>query len=142
MKKIVAILTLALIVALSSSCCRTCRATGSKDLNLLSSNAWQVVQLNAKTLKAQGDSYTISFDTESQQLRAMGGCNRIMGGYTMDEKGALSFDRLSSTRMACPDPELEQRFIDALNSTTKFDIDDDMLLLFSGDRLTAVLQAQ
>ena len=43
--------------------------------------------------------------------------------------------------MACPEQEQEQKFFEALESTTHYDMDGPMLLLLREGELRAVLQA-
>ncbi len=44
--------------------------------------------------------------------------------------------------MACPDLELEGTFIRTLERVVRYDMDGDMLLLFSDEGLTAVFQGR
>ncbi len=43
--------------------------------------------------------------------------------------------------MACPGMEREMEFFEAVESTTRYDMDGEMLLLLDGDTLKAVFQA-
>ncbi len=58
-----------------------------------------------------------------------GGCNNFHGGYEL-EANKLSFSKLASTAMACPDMELERLFYDALERVTRFSINGSWLAFF------------
>ena len=71
-------------------------------------------------------------DTSTQSSRVAGstGCNRLMGEYHLDEH-ELSFDRLATTRMACPGEagSLEHAFLATLNDVSGWQIDGKTLTL-------------
>ena len=50
------------------------------------------------------------------------GCNIINGSFDVDDANpaAISFQRVISTMMACPDMEVEGRVLKALNSVQSF----------------------
>jgi putative lipoprotein len=58
-----------------------------------------------------------------------GGCNNFHGGYEL-EASKLSFGKLASTAMACPDMELERQFYDALERVNRFSIDGSWLVFY------------
>ncbi len=71
-------------------------------------------------------------DTSTQNSRVAGstGCNRLMGEYLHDEH-ELGFDRLATTRMACPGESgsLERAFLATLNDVSGWQIDGKTLTL-------------
>ncbi|GED41485.1 META domain-containing protein [Cobetia marina] len=71
-------------------------------------------------------------DASTQNSRVAGstGCNRLMGEYHHDEH-ELSFDRLATTRMACPGEvaTLERDFLATLNDVSGWQIDGRTLTL-------------
>lgn len=64
----------------------------------------------------------LEFDIQARRLHGNAGCNIINGGYETDEANAasISFPQVASTMMACPDMQVEQRVLQALNSTKSF----------------------
>jgi heat shock protein HslJ len=74
-----------------------------------------------------------------QRVAGSAGCNRFSGTYTMEGE-SLSFGPLATTRMACPEPIMEQEraFLAALESTTQFTQTGDRLTLRDAD---GVMQA-
>ena len=72
---------------------------------------------------------------DDDRIAGSTGCNRYFGGVTIDG-GRISASAVGSTRRACA-PALmdqEQRFLEALDSVVRFEVDSDTwLLLFDAD---------
>lgn len=100
---------------------------------------WQLVRLMGRDLAFEGDKFVFTF--KDGQFAGMGACNRFMGRYTTSETGALKMEELATTRMMCPDTELEAEFTKILNQATHYEVDGDMLLILSNGEMQAVLQA-
>ena len=120
----------AALLALAVGCCH-CRAYQKKNRRPLVGTEWQLVQLGGVTYAPETERFTLLFGEE----------NHISGSYTAGEKNALSIGPLAATRMACPGMEREMEFFEAVESTTRYDMDGEMLLLLDGDTLKAVFQA-
>ncbi len=129
----------AALLALAVGCCH-CRAYQQKNRRPLVGTEWQLVQLGGVTYAPETERFTLLFGEENH-LSGIGACNRISGSYTAGEKNALSIGPLAATRMACPGMEREMEFFEAVESTTRYDMDGEMLLLLDGDTLKAVFQA-
>jgi heat shock protein HslJ len=68
--------------------------------------------------------------TREKRVAGSGGCNRMMGSYTLDG-GKLTFSQMAGTRMACPDGmDVEQAFHAALGKVATWRIDGETLELF------------
>jgi len=74
-------------------------------------------------------------------LSGSGGCNRLMGSYTATD-GAVSFDGLASTEMACLEPEglMEQEtaFLAALATAATYSVEGDKLEMRTADGAIAL----
>lgn len=93
---------------------------------------WQLRQLAGKpvTGKAADRPPYLVLEPEGQRMQAFSGCNRVGGSYRL-EGGTLAFDRLASTRMACPGGnELEYSFLAMLDATASYRVDGTSLTLF------------
>jgi heat shock protein HslJ len=109
----------------------------------LEKTEWTLVRLGRTPVK--GDDLhrppEIALDPESHRASGSGGCNRIMGGYEL--KGEkLTFARMASTMMACPDGmETEQKFLRALGQVKRWRIAGRRLELMDGSgKVVAVLE--
>lgn len=65
----------------------------------------------------------------SNRADGQAGCNRFRGRFTLAANDQLSFSPLMSTKMACPRLTLETRYLNALETTTRYQLQGDTLLL-------------
>ncbi|MEL0616472.1 META domain-containing protein [Cobetia marina] len=74
--------------------------------------------------------HTPDASTQNSRVAGSTGCNRLMGEYHHDEQ-ELGFDRLATTRMACPGEvaTLERDFLATLNEVSGWQIDGKTLTL-------------
>lgn len=65
---------------------------------------------------------SIEFNVAEKRMHGTAGCNIINGSIETDDANpsAISFQRVISTMMACPDMEVEGRVLKALNSVQTF----------------------
>jgi len=110
----------------------------------LEKTEWRLIRLGRAAVK--GDELhrppEIVLDPVSHRASGSGGCNRIMGGYEL--KGdALTFARMASTMMACPDGmETEQKFLKALGQVKRWKIAGQQLSLMDGSgKVVTVFEA-
>ena len=119
MKKVLVSLCMAgALVALSS-----CRS--SKDAATLSSinGEWNIIEINgAAVVPAPNQEFPfIGFDTNTGKVFGNSGCNRMMGSFDVNAKpGTIDLGAMASTRMDCPDMEVEGRVMKALNEVKSF----------------------
>ena len=64
----------------------------------------------------------IEFDIAEKRMHGNAGCNIINGSFEVDDANptSISFKRVISTMMACPDLEVEGKVLKALNSVRSF----------------------
>jgi heat shock protein HslJ len=65
----------------------------------------------------------LMFETDTTSVSGWGGCNRFSGSVTADREKRIQFGRLTSTRMECPDTDLETDFLQALQNSVTFELD-------------------
>jgi heat shock protein HslJ len=105
---------------------------GGDPLDLLADIEWQVTALGDMALVADAPAL-IRFGRDGR-VSGTGGCNRLMGGYSLTEEGVSLGEGVASTMMACPDPIMaqERALFDALSQVTGFDIGPDGALILHG----------
>jgi heat shock protein HslJ len=113
---------------------------GSKENLPLEGTQWNVVEMESEPLSADEDTFYLILDASQQMLYSTGACNRIFGTYEFSDDGLLSFGSLASTRMACPDGELESRFSTLLEQVDTYAIDGDKLTLYINKDIALVCQ--
>ncbi len=85
----------------------------------------------------------IEFDRAAKRFSGNGGCNGISGGFEVDGTNSR-FSRVISTRRACLDREVQQvetNFLNGLEQTTRFRIQDSTLRLSAGGAPILVFRA-
>lgn len=97
----------------------------------LANTYWKLTELNGgpvKVLPQQREPHLI-LQSDSQRLAGSGGCNRLLGTYTL-EGASLAFGKVASTMMACVDDmEQETSFFRTLESVRAWKIRGDELEL-------------
>lgn len=111
----------------------------------LENTYWKLLTLRGKPveLSAEQREPHLILQTAQKRLVGSGGCNRLMGGYTLD--GAhLSFGRSASTMMACPQGmEQEHAFLETLSLVTRWRIEGQrMQLLGESDETLAEFESR
>jgi putative lipoprotein len=97
----------------------------------LENTYWKLVDLQGSTVavaEKQREPHLI-LHPEGHRLTGSGGCNRIVGSYTLEGR-KLAFGRAAGTLMACPQGmEQERAFLDALARVHGFSIRGQQLEL-------------
>ena len=97
----------------------------------LTNTYWKLTELRGvpvRTAAKQREPHLI-LQPEGQRLAGSGGCNRLMGSYRLDGQ-TLSFGKVASTMMACPDGmEQETAFFRSLEQVRSWTIQADNLEL-------------
>jgi copper homeostasis protein (lipoprotein) len=97
---------------------------------------WKLTRLEGESVEridGQREPHLV-LHSEEQRLAGSGGCNRLTGSYQLHED-TLTFERVATSRMACPDGmEQEQRFLSALADVRFWRIEGSHLELLSRTR--------
>jgi heat shock protein HslJ len=103
---------------------------------------WRPVRIGPTSIPSDTRAF-IRFETEGRLL-GHGGCNRFFGTYKASDAG-ISFDRLGSTRMACPKPvmDTERALFDTLEQARSFVRSGTELRLFdaNGNEFALLIQS-
>lgn len=100
-------------ITLLTSCQVTRHAASSSSMI---EGEWTITDVNGSAIKADNSPY-IGFDTKENRVYGNSGCNNIGGSFDFNgKKGQIEFGQMISTMMACPDMELEQSVLQALDS--------------------------
>lgn len=139
MKRFLFIALAAVSLAIVCAACCSCRK--GKNNKPLTGTEWHLVRMMSGDLSIEPDQFVFAFGKDGR-FSGVGACNRMMGSYTATEKGGMTFgEDIASTRMMCPDIELESKFSQILSATTHYEIDGDMLMLLSNGEVQAVFKA-
>ncbi|WP_447635955.1 DUF4377 domain-containing protein [Flavobacterium microcysteis] len=106
------------------------------ELAFIAKYKWNLIQING-TMPPASSAYLI-FQADGKRMAGSGGCNRIGGGFELT-KDKISFSKIVSTMMACPDEnknKLEGTLLKMLtDGTFRYDIADQTLNLYQDDKL-------
>ena len=101
----------------------SCSSTKSMNLDELSGR-WEVTGVNGKEVKMSAPDAQLpylGFDVVNGRLSGNAGCNSIMGSFpTTEAAGKISFGDVATTRMMCPDMEVEQSVVQALGNVAGY----------------------
>ena len=131
-----------LIILISSLCavgCCDCRKRSKLEKPLVGTQ-WQLVQLMAKDVVAEDDSFRLTFMSNGT-IAGKGDCNVLSATYSMSASRELKISNLGSTRRLCKNYEQENEFMDMLEGVTHYEMDADHMLLLSNGTLVAILRA-
>ena len=128
-----------LISALAVVGCCDCRKRSKLEKPLVGTQ-WQLVQLMAKDVVAEEDSFRLTFMSNGT-IAGKGDCNMLTATYYMSASRELKISNLGSTRGLCKNYEQENAFMDMLEGVTHYEMDADHMLLLSNGTLVAILKA-
>ena len=138
MKNVISILIATVVMSLAVGCC-SCRK--GKNNKPLVGTEWQLMRMMGQDVDVDDTQFVFQFSADGS-FSGVGACNRMMGNYSTTEKRDIKFGALAGTRMMCPKVNLEAEFTKIVGQVTHYDIDGDMLLLFSNGELHAVFKAK
>lgn len=104
----------------------------NKAAQTIENSYWKLTELRGKPSSFQSASGQAPyFILIPEGCKAMGfsGCNRFSGSYETAAGNGLRFNGMASTKMACPQPNPEQEFLEALSITDNYSLNGDTLYL-------------
>ena len=131
-----------LIILISSLCavgCCDCRKRSKLEKPLVGTQ-WQLVQLMAKDVVAEDDSFRLTFMSNGT-IAGKGDCNVLTATFQTTPSHSLEIKNLGSTRRLCKNYEQENEFMDMLEGVTHYEMDADHMLFLSNGTLVAILKA-
>lgn len=98
---------------------------------------WELMELNGEPVMTEAPIH-ISF-SDNNSISGFVGCNRMSGAFETKGDELIRFDNLIVTRMACPDLDLEQKFLSALNEADHILLEDNNLYLGTNENRRLVV---
>lgn len=98
----------------------------------LTNRQWHLVEIFGQTVHLDaegGQNPHLVFLPGEGRVAGNAGCNNFFGAYVLEEGSRIRFSGLGSTLMACPDMELERRFMEVLEMTDNYLLLGDTLML-------------
>ena len=138
MKNMISILVVAVVAVAMVGCC-ACRK--GKNNKQLVGTEWHLERMMGQEVDIDADQFVFVFSNDGR-FSGVGACNRMMGDYSITDKGAIKFGALAGTRMMCPKAHLESEFTKIIGQATHYEIDGELLLILSNGELQAVFRAR
>lgn len=93
-------------------------------------NLWELERINENNLDKPNEKKPhLEFDLAQNKMYGFGGCNRLNGTVKL-EKDSLKIRKIASTKMACPNMEMESAFLPAISDKSfGMEFKDDKLIL-------------
>lgn len=128
---------------LALAACTGSRAGPGGTTMPLEGTSWRLAELNRQpVVPVPGDGAPTLTLSEDDRASGNGGCNLFSGPYTRSG-ASLRFGALVATRRACADEAAtrqEAAYLQALQSTTRYAVYDDLLVLYAQDQVVARLR--
>lgn len=137
MKKVFLFIAIALSAV---ACCTPCNKSYPK-VSKFESDVWRLVEFRYS--KVTDSPITLTFNAEEKMVYGTAACNNFFGGYVLSgsKDSNIKFQNMGSTKMYCPDSELEEAFVASLQGVVKLKMDGDNLMLLDSDgEMTALME--
>ncbi len=118
--------------------CNTTR-NSAKDQAGLSQTVWQLIEIEGSDFENLTKVWLKFENDDEKKVSGYAGCNRFFGVYEISDNN-LKFGNLASTKMFCPEMELESSFLKRLADVDRFEVSDSKLSLFSEKEKILVFQ--
>lgn len=126
-------LSLLVLFSCSSMKKQTKMAKGSP----LAGTSWTISRISDFELEQTRRPVTLAFDDSLSRFGGNAGCNGYGGDYTL-AGSSLKMGKIISTKMACiPGMKTEAKVMSVLQSTDRYRISGDRLVLMQGDKVLA-----
>lgn len=93
---------------------------------------WKLVELNGKPILVDSTFIKephIMLKDQENRIVGHGGCNGFSGTFEISPLNRITFSKMTSTEMACPQLDLESQLLNALQLADNFTITADNLVL-------------
>jgi heat shock protein HslJ len=112
--------------------CNSTKKTPSAAEITLEGTYWRLTELMGKPVPKESAMKKESFimlDKTNTRVSASGGCNVLGGSYAVEDGNRIKFSAFIGTQMACPDMEIEQQLLKALEQADNYNITGSNLIL-------------
>lgn len=123
----------AFISSLLLSACSTnsLEKENNMEKSVLENSKFQAIELNNIAVKNSEKVAFISFESDSK-IHGNLGCNNFFGSYQLI-KNELNLGQVGSTMMMCQNMDTEREFLDVLQNTKTYKLENNILELFNKD---------
>ena len=138
------ILAAGLLLTLLVSACTIKPKNKASEVYTFKDAYWMLMSVEGQSPQAPNDTHTayIRFEENENDVHGFTGCNKFFGKYEgNEEQQTLKLSQLGSTKMMCPNIELENKFMRILESVDSYRISDNVLTLYTNGQAVATFMA-
>ncbi|HAH60163.1 MAG: copper resistance protein NlpE N-terminal domain-containing protein [Lentimicrobium sp.] len=98
----------------------------------LTGKRWKLIEINGAPVDedtGQEKPAFIEFSEEDNKVNGFAGCNHFFGNYELKEGNRITFSKIASTMMACPDLNMEKELFKVFETADNYTIYEDELNL-------------
>lgn len=107
---------------------KTIKVDNTKGKYTLSETKWKLIEVNGKAVKSNdAKEYFINLDSKTGRFTGFVGCNTVMGSFAMIDATKLQFSKVGSTKMSCPDSNVEAKFMKMIEKVENYKIEGSNL---------------
>ncbi|RIJ34080.1 META domain-containing protein [Pontibacter oryzae] len=138
MKKLLRLLSFLLVTLWLGSGCTVQNKDLAGEVESIKDAYWSLVSLEGQDMQQPQNTKTafIRFQERDDDVHGFTGCNKFFGKYEANEKN-LVLSELGTTRMACPDMEQENKFLEVLGRVDSYRLSDNILTLYARGKAVA-----
>lgn len=105
------------VLMVTATSCGSSKQVSATDL----AGEWNIVTVNGENIDIENTPY-LGLDVDGKRVYGNAGCNRVMGGLELDSlnPGKLHFTQVAATRMMCPDMEVENKVLGAMDKVAGY----------------------
>lgn len=116
----------------------TTQKTMASNNTSIENTRWEITQLEGGDMTdraANGQAIYFTLDAATNRVSGNSGCNTFIGTYTISEGNQISFSKLGSTKMLCPDSKInESQILSVFENADNFTLSGDKLALNKAKR--------
>lgn len=92
---------------------------------------WKLTELNGEPVAPANGAKEphVIFKREGNKVTGNGGCNGFGGSYELKPPNGIALSQMISTQMACPEMDVESRFLKVLSMADNYYLKQDTLIL-------------
>ena len=107
-----------------------------KEQPQITNKYWKLITLNGNKVVTEMNEAFMTLHTEESRIHGNAGCNSFFGNYTLEGDNKINFEQMGITRMACPEMQTEDEFMQVLGKATFYVLTDNELTLQDADKNT------
>lgn len=104
----------------------------TKVIDNLSGLQWELIELEGTKLALNSEALNrpvLQFQSDENRISGNGSCNRFNGKYDIKSDNRISFSEIASTKMACDQMAVENKFFEILERAEYYTLNHDTLSL-------------